>query len=52
MKLIDVDSKATLEDFLQKCNEKISGNKNELALRVSNANQVIYGANSSVYDDV
>jgi hypothetical protein len=32
--------------------EKISGNKNELALRASNANQVIYGANSSVYDDV
>ena len=42
MKLIDVDSKATLEDFLtlkkktelvqvlRKCNEKISGNKNEL----------------------
>ena len=41
MKLIDVDSKATLEDFLtfkkktelvqflRKCNEKISGNKNE-----------------------
>ena len=52
MKLIDVDSKATLEDFLRKCNEKISGNKNELALRASNANQVIYGANSSVDDDV
>ena len=45
MKLIDVESKATLEDFLtlknktelvqflRKCNEKISGNKNELALR-------------------
>ena len=45
MKLIDVDSKATLEDFLtlkkrlnlysflRKCNEKISGNKNELELR-------------------
>jgi hypothetical protein len=45
MKLIDVDSKATLEDFLtfkkktelvqflRKCNDKISGNKNELALR-------------------
>jgi hypothetical protein len=50
MKLIDVDSKATLEDFLRKCNEKISGNKNELVLRASNANQVIYayGANSSV----
>ena len=42
MKLIDVDSKATLEDFLtlkkktelvqflRKCNEQISGNKNEL----------------------
>ena len=64
MKLIDVDSKATLEDFLtlknktelvqflRKCNEKISGNKNELALRASNANQVIYGANSSFDDDV
>ena len=54
MKLIDVDSKATLEDFLRKCNEKISGNKNELVLRASNANQVIYayGANSSVDDDV
>ena len=44
MKLIDVDSKATLGDFLtlkkktelvqflRKCNEKISGNKNEFAL--------------------
>ena len=52
MKLIDVDSKETLEDFLRKCNEKISGNKNELALRASNANQVIYGANSSFDDDV
>ena len=31
---------------------KISGNKNELALQVSNANQVIYGTNSSVDDDV
>ena len=42
MKLIDVDSKATLEDFLtinkrlnlqflRKCNEKIRGNKNELS---------------------
>jgi hypothetical protein len=42
MKLIDVDSKATLEDFLTlkktelvqflwKCIEQISGNKNELA---------------------
>ena len=54
MKLIDVDSKATLKDFLRKCNEKISGNKNEHALRASNANQVIYAycANSSVDDDV
>jgi len=43
MKLIDVDSKATLEDFLtlknkteqflRKCNEKISDIKNELTLR-------------------
>ena len=42
MKLIDVDSKATLPNFkkktelvqfLWKCNEQISGNKNELALR-------------------
>ena len=45
MKLIEVDSKATLEDFLtlknktelvqflRKCNEKISGIKNELTLR-------------------
>jgi hypothetical protein len=41
MKLIDVDYKATLEDFLtlkkrqflRKCNEKISGIKNELTLR-------------------
>ena len=44
MKLIDVDSEATLEDFLTlkktelvqflwKCNEKISSNKNQLALR-------------------
>jgi hypothetical protein len=41
MKLIDVDSKATLEDFLRKCNEKNSGNKNELSLRAANANQVI-----------
>jgi hypothetical protein len=30
----------------------IDGNKNELALRAFNANQVIYGANSSVDDDV
>jgi hypothetical protein len=63
MKLIDIDSKATLEDFLtlkktelvqflRKCNEKISGNKNELAFRSFNANQVICGANSSVDDDV
>ena len=27
MKLIEVDSKATLVQFLRKCNEKISGNK-------------------------
>jgi hypothetical protein len=44
MKWIDVDSKTTLEDFLTlkkdwtctastECNEKIRGNKNELALR-------------------
>ena len=45
MKLFDIDSKATLEDFLtlkkktelvqflRKCKEQISGNKNELALR-------------------
>ena len=45
MKLIEVDSKATLEDFLtlknktelvqilRKCNEKISDIKNELTLR-------------------
>ena len=45
MKLIDVDYKATLEDFLtlkkktelvqflRKCNEKISGIKNELTPR-------------------
>jgi len=65
MKLIDVDSKARLEDFLTlkktelvqflwKCNEQFSDNKNGLALRVRafNANQVIYGANSSVDDDV
>jgi len=65
MKLIDVDSKARLEDFLTlkktelvqflwKCNEKFSDNKNGLALRVRafNANQMIYGANSSVDDDV
>ena len=32
--------------------KKISGYKNELALRASNANQVIYVANSSVDDDV
>jgi hypothetical protein len=47
MKLIDVDYKATLEDFLTlkkktelvqflwKCNEKISGIKNELTLRIA-----------------
>jgi hypothetical protein len=52
MKLIAVNSKATLEDFLRKCNEQISGNKNELALRTCKANQVIYGANSSVDHDV
>ena len=52
MKLIDVDSKATPEDFLRKCNEKISGNKNELALWAFNANQAIYGSNSSVDDYV
>ena len=52
MKLIDVDSKATLEDFLRKCNEQIRGSKNEIALRASKANQVIYGANSFVDDDV
>ena len=45
MKLIDVDSKATLDDFLtlikktelvqflRKCNETINGIKNELTLR-------------------
>ena len=32
--------------------KKISGNNNELALRAFNASQVIYGANSSVDDDV
>ena len=52
MKLTDVDYKATLEDFLRKCIEKISGSKNEIPLRASKANQVIYGANSSVDDDV
>ena len=63
MKLIDLDSKATPEDFLtlkktelvqflRKCNEQISNNKNELALRTFKANQVIYGANSSVDHDV
>jgi hypothetical protein len=35
MKLIDVDSKATLASFIRKCNENISGNKNEFALRAS-----------------
>ena len=38
MKLIAVHSKATLEDFLRKCNEQISGNKNELALRACTPN--------------
>ena len=52
MKLIDVDSKATLANFLRKCNEQISGSKNEHALRASKANQFIYGANSSVDFDV
>jgi hypothetical protein len=52
LKLIDVDYKATLEDFLRKCNEQISGSKNEIALRPSKANQVIYGVNSSIDDDV
>jgi hypothetical protein len=32
--------------------KNISGNKNELALRVFNTNQVIYGANSSVDGNV
>ena len=52
MKLIAVDSKATLEDFLRKCNEKISGKNNELALRTCKAIQVIYGAYFSVDHDV
>jgi hypothetical protein len=52
MKLIDVDSKATLASFLRKCNEQISGSKNELAFRASNAKQFIYGANFSVDFDV
>ena len=52
MKLIAVDSKATLEDFLRKCNDKISRNKKELALRTCKANQVIYGAYFSVDHDV
>jgi hypothetical protein len=43
---------ATLEDFLRKCNEQISGSKNEIALRPSKANQYIYGAIFSVDDDV
>jgi hypothetical protein len=51
MKLIDVDSKPTLENFPRKCNEKISGRKNELVLRASKGNQVIYGVNSFVDDD-
>jgi hypothetical protein len=42
-----------LELFEQKnVMHNIGGNKNELALRAFNANQVIYGANSSVDDDV
>ena len=63
MELIDIESQAALEDFLtlkktelvqflRKCNEKIGGNKIELALRAFNANQVIYGANSSFDDNV
>jgi hypothetical protein len=32
--------------------KQISGNKNELTLRAFNVNQLIYGANSSVDDDV
>jgi hypothetical protein len=52
LKLIDIDYKATLEDFLRKCNEQISCSKNEIAFRASKANQVIYGDNSSVDDDV
>jgi hypothetical protein len=32
--------------------KNIGGNKNELVLRAFNANHVIYGANSSVDDDV
>ena len=51
MKLIEVDSKATLENFLRKCNKKISGSKNELVLRASKGNQIIFGANSFVDDD-
>ena len=52
MKLIDVDSKATLASFLWKCKETISGNNNEFALRAFKANQFTFGANSSVEDDV
>ena len=52
MKLIDVDSQAKLEGFLRKFNDKIGGNKNEVALRASKANQFIYGINSSFDDDV
>ena len=52
MKLIDVDSKATLASFLRKCNEQISGSKNELALRASKDKQFLYGANSSVDFDL
>ena len=51
MKLIYVNFKATFEDFLHKSNEKISSSKNELEVRDFKANQVIYGANSSVDDD-
>ena len=51
MKLIDIDSKAILENFPRKCNEKSSGSKNDLVLRASKGNQVIYGANSFVDDD-
>ena len=54
MKLIDVDSKVTLEEFLTLKNTELVQfpRKNELALRAFNANQVIYGANSSIDDDV
>ena len=52
MKLIDVDSKATLEDFLRKCNEKNSGNKNELSLRAANANQVIILSSMKMWNTI